>query len=108
MDFKGKVALVTGGGRDIGREVCKKLSSLGAKVCLNYYDSDNQGDETVEFIKKNGGVAMLVQSYIVYGETEIVGLKIKNNFNGSVCLLDFLLYRQWSYDCFCTPKQLPV
>jgi 3-oxoacyl-[acyl-carrier protein] reductase len=61
MDFKGKVALVTGGGRDIGKEVCKKLSSLGAKVCLNYYDSDNQGDETVEFIKKNGGIAMLVQ-----------------------------------------------
>ncbi len=58
--FKGKIVLITGGGRDIGREVCLKLASEGAKVCLNYFESDDKGKETVRMIKEKGGDAILV------------------------------------------------
>ncbi len=60
-DLKGKVALVTGGGRDIGREVCLNLAREGAKVCLNYFESDEKGNETVKMIQDMGGEALLIQ-----------------------------------------------
>lgn len=60
-DFKNKVALVTGGGRDIGGEISKKLTSLGAKVCFNYYDSDTKGEATLKTILDNRGEAIMVR-----------------------------------------------
>ena len=61
VDLKNKVALVTGGGRDIGGEISKKLASLGVKVCYNYFDSDEKGDTTLKAIKDNGGEAIMVK-----------------------------------------------
>ena len=60
-DFKNKVALITGGGRDIGGEISKKLASLGVKVCYNYFDSDEKGDITLKAIKDSGGEAIMVK-----------------------------------------------
>lgn len=60
-DFKGKVVLVTGGGRDIGGEISKKLAGLGAKVCYNYFEDDDKGEKTLKFIKENGGLAVMVK-----------------------------------------------
>ena len=40
--FKGKVAVVTGGARDIGKAISIKLAQEGAKVVVNYYNSDSQ------------------------------------------------------------------
>ncbi|MFZ2322387.1 MAG: SDR family oxidoreductase [Ignavibacteriaceae bacterium] len=60
-DFKNKVALITGGGRDIGGEISKKLASLGVKVCYNYFDSDEKGDLTLKTIKASGGEALMVK-----------------------------------------------
>ncbi|WP_308993329.1 glucose 1-dehydrogenase [Mariniflexile litorale] len=59
-NLKGKVAIVTGGGRDIGRAVCIKLAKEGAKVVVNYFDSEEHGKETVKNIKDNGGQAIAV------------------------------------------------
>lgn len=60
IDLKNKVAVVTGGGRDIGREVCLRLAQQGAKVCLNYYENDDKGLETVKMITGMKGEAFLV------------------------------------------------
>jgi 3-oxoacyl-[acyl-carrier protein] reductase len=38
MKLKGKVAIVAGGARDIGREVSLKLAKEGAKVVVNYFN----------------------------------------------------------------------
>ncbi|MBS1510180.1 MAG: SDR family oxidoreductase [Bacteroidetes bacterium] len=59
--MKGKVALVTGGGRDIGRETSIKLAAAGASVCINYYDGHEQAKETLKMITDAGGTAILAQ-----------------------------------------------
>ncbi|MDP4679742.1 MAG: SDR family NAD(P)-dependent oxidoreductase, partial [Cyclobacteriaceae bacterium] len=40
MELKNKVALVTGGARDIGKAISIKLATEGAKVIINYCNSD--------------------------------------------------------------------
>ncbi|RKR80760.1 3-oxoacyl-[acyl-carrier protein] reductase [Mucilaginibacter gracilis] len=60
MRLKNKVAIVTGGARDIGRAVSVKLAAEGAKVVVNYFRQANDADETLAQIKSNGGEAIAV------------------------------------------------
>lgn len=59
MQFKDKVAIVTGGGRDIGREVSLKLAAAGAKVCINYANDQASASETLRQIQAAGGQAIV-------------------------------------------------
>ena len=52
-----KVALVTGGSRGIGRDICLTLAGMGAVVIVNYNGSQDRALEVVELIEKNGGKA---------------------------------------------------
>lgn len=61
MKLKGKTAVVTGGARDIGREVAIKLAKEGANVVVNYYLSQEEGDTTLKLIEEVGGKAIIVQ-----------------------------------------------
>ena len=56
--LKGKVAVVTGGARDIGRAISIQLAKDGAKVVVNFYNSESGANETVEEIKSFGGEAI--------------------------------------------------
>jgi len=58
--MKGKIAIVTGGARDIGRQVSLKLAASGAKVCVNYFGNKTMADETIQRIKISGGDAIAV------------------------------------------------
>jgi len=60
--FNGKVAVVTGGARDIGRSISVQLAKEGAKVVVNYYNSDAGAKETVDEIKALGGEAIAVKA----------------------------------------------
>jgi len=62
IDFSGKVALVTGGARDIGREVSFALARHGASLAVNYFDNPQDANETVQFIMKTGGKASAIQA----------------------------------------------
>jgi 3-oxoacyl-[acyl-carrier protein] reductase len=62
IDLKNKVALVTGGARDIGRAVSIQLAKQGAVVAVNYYDNPTDAEETVNIIKANGGKAIAIQA----------------------------------------------
>ena len=59
MKFAGKVALVTGGGRDIGRSVSKALAAQGAKVIVNYNSDEASAQATVDEIRAAGGEAVI-------------------------------------------------
>ncbi len=61
IDLTGKVALVTGASRGIGRACAIKLASLGAKVVVNYNKNAGAADQVVAEIKQNGGEAIAVQ-----------------------------------------------
>ncbi len=60
-NIKDKVAIVTGGARDIGRQVSLKLASEGALVCINYYDNPTDAQDTLKMIEEKGGKAIIVQ-----------------------------------------------
>jgi 3-oxoacyl-[acyl-carrier protein] reductase len=60
-NLKGKVAIVTGGGRDIGQQIAIKLAANGAAVCINYFGSKEGSEETVKLIKAAKGKAIAVQ-----------------------------------------------
>jgi len=62
--LEGKVALVTGAGRGIGREMALELGRRGAKVIVNYANSDAAANEVVQQIKKNGTDAAAVKANV--------------------------------------------
>ena len=61
MDFTGKVALVTGGSRGIGRAICVELARLGANVALCYAGNVSSAEETVSACEAFGVKALAVQ-----------------------------------------------
>jgi 3-oxoacyl-[acyl-carrier protein] reductase len=57
----GKVAIVTGGGRDIGRACALRLAAAGAAVAINYHSSAAGADSAVAEIVAGGGQALALQ-----------------------------------------------
>ncbi|WP_033170373.1 3-oxoacyl-[acyl-carrier-protein] reductase [Selenomonas sp. ND2010] len=68
MLLDGKVALVTGASRGIGRAIAVRLASEGAKVAINYAGNTAKAEEVKAEIEKNGGEAILVQADISSAE----------------------------------------
>src|SRR6266851_4283172 len=56
-ELSGKVALVTGGARNIGRAISRSLAAGGATVMVNANTSQGDAKSTVAMIKSNGGAA---------------------------------------------------
>jgi NAD(P)-dependent dehydrogenase (short-subunit alcohol dehydrogenase family) len=58
LRLKGKVALVTGAARDVGKEIAVTLAAEGAAVALNYRSSRDETEAVVKEIAAKGGKAM--------------------------------------------------
>jgi 3-oxoacyl-[acyl-carrier protein] reductase len=58
-ELGGKVALVTGGARNIGRAISRSLAAAGAAVMVNAHTSRGDAEETVSTIASEGGRAAL-------------------------------------------------
>ncbi len=88
MKLKGKVAIVTGGARDIGREVSVQLAKEGAKVVINYFGSEAEAIETKKLIDDAGGEAIIVQGDMTkWAEVESLIDQTKKAYGDAIHIL---------------------
>ncbi len=83
MKLAGQSAIVTGGGRDIGLAVAKKLAAEGAAVAINYFSSGAGADAAVAEITGNGGKAFAMQGDLTkQGDVDALVGKTVADFGG--------------------------
>lgn len=81
MGLKGKVALVTGGGRDTGALISTTLAAEGAKVAVNYRQSEADAAEVVKAITDAGGEAKAYQADVSdYAQVEAMAAAIADDW----------------------------
>src|SRR5258708_21237549 len=64
MRFAGKVALVTGSGRGIGRSIALRLASEGADIVVNFFRNREPAEETAADIRALGRRAVLIKANV--------------------------------------------
>jgi len=85
--FDGKVAIVTGASRGIGREIALNLAQEGARVAVNYSGSKEKADEVVALITERGGEAFAIQADVSNADSvKLMIDKAMENF-GSIDIL---------------------
>ncbi|MPN12131.1 3-oxoacyl-[acyl-carrier-protein] reductase FabG [bioreactor metagenome] len=103
--LEGKVAIVTGGSRGIGKAICFKLASLGANIVINYRSSNNL-EELVEEIKGMNVECIAIKGDISdFTESEVIIKETINKFgridilvNNAGITLDGLVMRMKEED----------
>jgi enoyl-[acyl-carrier protein] reductase III len=86
--FAGKVALVTGSGRGLGKDIVSYLAELGASVVVNSFHSRQEGERTVEEIKAKGGAAVHAWGSVANPEhVNAIFEAVESNYGG----LDFFI-----------------
>ena len=63
-ELEGKVSLVTGASRGLGKAIALKLASLGSKVAINYLSNDEEANRLAKEIERQGGVAVLTKANV--------------------------------------------
>ena len=83
FDLKERVALVTGGGRDVGAAISEAVAGAGASVAVNYHGSKDAAEAVVTRIQKAGGKARAYQADISDAEAvkRMVG-QVSQDFGG--------------------------
>ncbi|NVJ23120.1 SDR family oxidoreductase [Myxococcus sp. AM011] len=88
LPFEGKVALVTGSGKGIGKVIAMRLASAGATVVVNSFHSRDEGERTAQEIVAAGGKALHLWGSVAQEEhLERLFASIGEQFGG----LDFLV-----------------
>lgn len=91
MDFglKGKVALVTGGARDVGREIVLSLAAEGAQVAINYRTSGDEAEQLASEIAAKGGKAKSYKADVAdYAAVKAMTDAIVKDFGGLNILIN--------------------
>ncbi|MXZ31880.1 MAG: SDR family NAD(P)-dependent oxidoreductase, partial [Gammaproteobacteria bacterium] len=88
MNIENKVAIVTGGSRDIGRAVSETLAANGAKVAFTWLNSAEDGEATLAAIQSNGGTAISVRGDMTdSADVENLIDRTRNEFGDSIDIL---------------------
>jgi 3-oxoacyl-[acyl-carrier protein] reductase len=87
MELDGKIAIVTGGARGIGRGIALELAKRGARVVVNYHASANAADEVVRSIRHSGGDALAVQADVSNSDEARQLIKAATEFGGRLDIL---------------------
>lgn len=61
MEIEGKVALVTGGAKRLGRSIALALAERGAELVIHYRDSEREAQELLALLKRAGGKPVAVR-----------------------------------------------
>ena len=88
-EFENKIALITGSGRGIGREIALTFAKLGADIVVNFFRNRSPAEDTARQIREMGRQALVVKANI--GEIKQIHKlfdEIKNEFG----FLDFLIH----------------
>lgn len=86
--LSGKVAVVTGGGRDIGRACAMKLAEAGAAVAINYHNSSAGAESAVAEIVDHGGQALAMQGDMTNGaDVDALVAETLRAFGGRIDIL---------------------
>ncbi|KWX77877.1 SDR family oxidoreductase [Paenibacillus jilunlii] len=99
QSLQGKVAIVTGSSRGIGRSVAERLAQEGASVVINYSSSPKQAEEVVQGIQAQGGTAAALQADIskpaqieqLYKDTKALFGKIDIVVNNAGIMINSLI-----------------
>lgn len=85
--LEGQTALVTGGGRGIGRAVCIRLAQDGADIVINYAGNDAAAKETAARCEEYGVKTMLLKADVADGEQCKDMFEKALQFNGRIDIL---------------------
>ena len=87
--LNGKVAIITGGSRGIGRSYCERFGAEGAQVALLYHTNTAAADDVLRTITDNGGVARAYQCDVtVTSQIEDTFRRIAQDFDGIDILIN--------------------
>ena len=87
MGLEGKIAIVTGGARGIGRGIALELAKRGAKVVVNYHANAAAANDVVRLIQQSGGDAIAVQADVSKLDEAQKLIKSATEFGGRLDVL---------------------
>lgn len=81
-----KYALVTGGSRGIGREICLKLGGCGYHVLVNYKSNAAEAEKTLSGIRAAGGDGEALQFDVASGEESAAAIAAWQKAHEGACI----------------------
>ena len=86
-DLTGKIAVVTGASRGIGRAIALELAKRGASIIVNYNRSQDAAQAVVDEIQANGGTAEAIQTDVSDEEQVASFFKSVTSTHGTIDIL---------------------